>query len=425
MSRESLKISPTGVRGIVGESLTPQLVTSFAGAFGNYSGVGPILVGTDGRPSGEMVKQAVFAGLLGVGSTPVDLGVVPTPALMLRVRESGARGGINISGRRSPAEWNALRFIGPDGSVLRPHQAAELTDIYHQGVYSRARAHDIPQVRRDDSAVLHHRTAIVAGVDAAAIRARRFRVALDAAAGVAAPATAALVEALGGQVVSPGGDADVGFVLDPDGARLALIDERGQAAGGDVTLALAVDHWLGRRTRSMPVVVNASTSRAVDEVAARHGATVVRTRVGETHVVQTMRDLGAEIGGEGDGGVIAAPFNLGRDALVAAALVLESLATTGQPASARFASLPSYVLVQDALLCPAREVAPALRWLRQAYRDRPVDLTDGVKVQWDDRWFLARPSAGEPLIRLLAEAPTRDAAQALLTEALEHLSPAA
>src|SRR5512147_3017425 len=143
----SLKVGISGVRGIVGDSLTPQLVTSFAAAFGNYSGAGPILIGTDTRPSREMMKQAAVAGLLSVGCTPVDVGIVPVPALMLHVRQSGAFGGISISASHNPVEWNALKFVGGDGIVLRPNQAAELTDLYHQGVFSRAAARDISDLR--------------------------------------------------------------------------------------------------------------------------------------------------------------------------------------------------------------------------------------------------------------------------------------
>src|SRR5512140_67408 len=160
----SLKVGISGVRGIVGESLTPQLVTSFAAAFGNYSGAGPILVGTDTRPSCEMIKQAAVAGLLSVGCTPVDVGIVPIPALMMHVRQVGAFGGISISASHNPIEWNALKFIGPDGIVLRPNQAAELTDLYHQGVFSRVGAREISEGRRDDSTLGRHRDAVLAAV---------------------------------------------------------------------------------------------------------------------------------------------------------------------------------------------------------------------------------------------------------------------
>src|SRR5512136_701526 len=169
----SLKIGPSGVRGVVGESLTPQLVTSFAAAFGTYCGAGPILVGTDRRPSGEMVKQAAIAGLLSVGCTPVDVGVVPVPTLMLHVREAGAFGGIAVSGSHGSLEWNALRFISSEGLALQANQAAELTDLYHQGLFPRVRALEMSEVRTDETSSTRHLRAVTQAVDLERIRARR------------------------------------------------------------------------------------------------------------------------------------------------------------------------------------------------------------------------------------------------------------
>ena len=448
MSRLSLKIGASGVRGIVGESLTPQLVTSYAAAFGNYAGAGPILIGSDTRPSAEMVKHAAIAGLLSVGATPVDVGVVPVPALMRHVRDAKARGGICVSASHNTIEWNALKFIGPDGMVLRSNQAAELTDLYHQGVYARVRAVEIPEAREDHTTVARHRDAVLAAVNAAAIRARRFRVAVDCCNGAASAATPAFLDALGCEVLAvnvdpalpfphdpeplPGnldvlcrtvreGNADVGFAQDADADRLALVDERGQPLGEDYTVALAVEYWLRRRPGV--VVVNVATSRMVDDVAARYGCRVLRTRVGETHVVEKMIDAGAEIGGEGNGGVILRPVNACRDSFVGMALALEALAHDGVPLSELRARMPAYALLQETLLCPAREVAPALRLLRNYYRGEPIDRTDGIKVSWKDRWIQIRPSNTEPIIRLTAEAPTHDEARALLNEAIERLSP--
>ncbi len=299
------KIGISGVRGIVGESLTPQLVTSFSAAFGNYCGAGPILIGTDSRPSREMVKQAAIAGLLSVGCTPVDTGIVPLPALMLHVRQSGAFGGIYISASHNPIEWNALKFIGFDGIVLRPNQSAELADLYHQGVYSRVGAQDIADERFDDSTVTRHREAVLRIVNAGSIRARRFKVAVDCCNGAASLATPAFLRALGCEVLElntqmdrpfphnpePLPDniselcnlvrqsgTDIGFAQDADADRLAVVNESGEALGEDCTVALAVGHWLSRKPG--PVVVSASTSRMVDDIAARFEVPVFRTRVG-------------------------------------------------------------------------------------------------------------------------------------------------
>ena len=198
----SLKIGPSGVRGVIGESLTPQLVTSFAAAFGTYCGAGPILVGTDTRPSGEMLKQAAIAGLLSVGCTPVDVGIVPVPALMLHVREAGAFGGIAVGGSHGSLEWNALRFIGSEGLALRANQAAELTDLYHQGVFPRVRALEMSEVRADTTSIARHLRAITRTVDVERIRAQRFKVAVDPGGATAPAPTLRLLEALGCDVVA-------------------------------------------------------------------------------------------------------------------------------------------------------------------------------------------------------------------------------
>jgi phosphomannomutase len=448
--RLSLKIGPSGVRGIVGETLTPQLVTSFAAAFGDYAGAGSILIGSDTRPSAEMVKQAAIAGLLSVGATPVDVGIVPVPALMRHVRDTQARGGICVSASHNPVEWNALKFIGPDGMVLRANQAAELTDLYHQGVYARVPAAEIREAKTDDSTLARHREAVLGAVNVGAIRARRFKIAVDCCNGAASLATPAFLETLGCTVVPVHTDptrpfphdpepmpenlgdlrravveskTDLGFAQDADADRLALIDEHGEPLGEECTVALAVEYWLRRRPGT--VVVNLATSRMIDDVAARYGCRVVRTRVGETHVVEKMIDTGAEIGGEGNGGVILRPVNACRDSFVGMALVLEALARDGLTLSALRARLPRYVLLQETLLCPAREAAPALRLLREHYREHTLDLTDGIKVSWPDRWIHVRPSNTEPIVRLIAEAPTDGDARGLLNEAMERLSPGA
>jgi phosphomannomutase len=444
------KIGVSGVRGVIGESLTPQLVTSYAAAFGNYCGAGPILIGSDTRPSREMIKQAAVAGLLSVGCTPVDTGIVPLPALMLHIRQEGAFGGIYISASHNPIEWNALKFIAADGIVLRPNQAAELTDLYHQGVYSRVSAREIAEARSDESTVQRHRDAVLRAVRPEAIRARKFKVAVDGCNGAASVSAPALLRALGCDVVElhcrmdevfprnpepvranigrlcsqvKESGADLGFALDADADRLAVVDEKGEPLGEDCTIALAVYHWLRRKPG--PVVVNASTSRMVDDIAGRLGCPVFRTRVGEIHVIERMLEVGAEIGGEGNGGVILSPVNCCRDSLVGMALILEALAGDGGTIGELRDRIPHYVIVKEKLLCAARDIAPSLRLLQKLFRGETVDLTDGVKVIWPDRWLHARPSNTEPIIRLIAEAPTEAEVRSLLLQALECLCPTA
>jgi len=428
--------------------LTPQLVASFAAAFGNYCGAGPILIGTDTRPSAEMIKQAVIAGLLSVGCTPVDVGVVPIPALMLHVREAGAFGGIGVTASHNPIEWNALKFIAADGIPLRPNQAAELTDLYHQGVYSRVSAQEMSEPRSDQSTLSRHRDAVISIVNERAIRERHFRVAVDCCNGSASIATPAFLRALGCDVVEINTDiskpfprnpeplpenigalceitrqsgAAIGFAQDADADRLAIVNEQGVPLGEDATVALAIYHWL--RIQPGPVVVNSSTSRMVDDIARQHDCPVYRTAVGEVHVVERMLQTQAVIGGEGNGGVILPTVNPCRDSFVAMALVLEALATDGVSISQLRSRLSNYVMLRDRLRCEPRDIAPLLRLLRNRYQNEELDLTDGIKVLWENKWLQVRASSTEPIIRLVAEAPTEAEARSLLNEALEILAP--
>lgn len=444
----SLKIGVSGVRGIIGESLTPQLVTSFAAAFGTYSGAGPILIGTDTRPSRDMVKQAAISGLLSVGCTPVDLGIVPVPALQLHVRLAGAFGGICVTASHNPLEWNALKFFGPDGILLRPNQAAELTDLYHQGVYPRVGAADIAEVREDRSTIARHRAVILRSVDVERIRARKFRVAVDCCNGAGSRATPELLRALGCDVVELYTDpnspfphnpeplkenlvdlgrcvresgAEIGFAQDADADRLAVVNERGEAIGEEASVALAVRHVL--RKRPGPVVVNVASSRMVDDIAAETGSPVYRSRVGEVNVVEMMFERGAEIGGEGNGGVIVREVNPCRDSFAGMALLLGALAEEGGTIGEMRARIPFYAIVREKVACPAREIAPAIRRFRDRYADVQQDYTDGVKVIWPDRWVHARGSNTEPILRVTAEAPTDDDARSLVRAALECMRP--
>lgn len=444
----SLKISLAGVRGVAGTSLTPQLVTSFASAFGTYCGAGPIVVGTDTRPSREMLTHAAVAGLLSVGCTPVILGIVPLPTLQSHVRKISAAGGICITASHNPMEWNALKFLGSDGTALRANQFAELTDLYHQGLYPRVSSFRIQECRFDDSALTAHRETILTAINEVAIRSRRFKVAIDCCNGAACKATPEFLKALGCQVTEVNTDpcapfprnpepvaeslgalcqavresgADLGFAQDADADRLAVVNELGEPIGEDCTLALVLDHLLPRRPG--PVVVSMSTSRMADDVAARHSSAIHRARVGEVHVLDRMLAVGSRIGGEGNGGVIAPSINPCRDSFVAMAFLLEALAETKSTVSELRGQLPSYAMVKHRIACRSRDAIPFLRLVRHLFRNDEIDLTDGVRVLWPDRWVHVRASNTEPVIRIIAEAPTETEASQLAQRVTEYLRP--
>ncbi len=440
----SLKIGVSGVRGIVGDSLTPQLITSFAAAFGCHTGRGPILVGTDSRPSREMVKRGVIAGLLSVGCQPIDLGVLPVPSLQHHIREVKALGGICVTASHNPVEWNALKFFAEDGILLRPNQAAELTDLYHQGVFPRVSANEIAELQYDDTAIMCHCKDVLSHVDVDAIRARKFRVVCDCCNGAASSATPMFLEMLGCEVIVINDNIDlpfphnpepipenlgqlcdavkkyhgeVGFVQDADADRLALVNELGEPVGEEYTLALGILHLAGRSHK--PVVVNVSSSRLGEDAAMICGVPMVYAKVGEVNVVSKMIELGSTVGGEGNGGLIVPAINPCRDSFVAMAMTLEALAKNGLTMSQYADKLPKYALAKRKISVPARLVQPALAKLQEHYADQKMNFIDGLKILWPDAWLQARGSNTEPIMRVIAEAPTQERADALAEEGLQ------
>lgn len=444
----SLKIGVSGVRGIVGQSLTPQLVTSFAAAFGTYCGRGPIVLGTDTRPSREMITQAAIAGLLSVGCTPVSLGIVPVPTLQLYTRETKSAGGICATASHNPTEWNALKFVGADGILLRPNQFAELLDLYHQGDYPRVGADEIAELRTGERASSRHQEVVLGGVSVETIRSKKLRVVVDCCNGAGAISAPEFLRTLGCDVVElsttptdgfsrnpkPAQEhlqelrdkvretgADIGFALDSDADRLALVDEKGNTLGEDSTLALVAQHVLSQNPG--PVVADISSSRLIDDVAQALQCPIFRTKVGEVNVVEKMIECGAAIGGEAGGGVIAPSLNPCHDSFVGMAYILEALASENVSLSSLRQRLPSYTLLSEQVACRRRDVAPTLRLFRRRFADEKLDLTDGVKVEWPDRWLHVRGSNTEPVLRIRAEANTAEEARELIAAALEIYRP--
>jgi phosphomannomutase len=446
---EPLKIGITGVRGVVGETLTPELVVRFAEAFGTYLDGGRVLVCRDPRPSGPMVQAAATAGLLALGCEVVDLGVCPTPTLQLAVPWLGARGGVSITGGHNPPEWNALKFVRGDGLYLSATQGEELLDVFHQGGFPRARFDRVTAAVLQKDALDHHLETLVCRFDAAAVAARRLRVAVDCANGSCAALVPRWLARLGCHVlpinddmslpfprlpepsvaaagqaraVVLAGRADLGLVLDADGERLSLVDEDGRALSEELTLPLAAEAALGRR--SGPLVTNLSTSGLVDRVASRHGATVVRTPVGQAFVSEAMLEHGAVLGGEGNGGVAVPEVQATHDSAAATGLLLEHLARSGLTLSAFAAGLPPVFVEKVAIPVAPSRLFSALRGFREAVGEEEgarVDQTDGVKVLWPDGWVHVRASSTQSLLRVIAEADDARRSRELVEWARERL----
>jgi phosphomannomutase len=442
----TLKISISGVRGVVGQSLTPKLLTRFAQAFGTHTGSGTIVIGRDPRTSGEMVKQAVIAGILSTGNRVVDIGMCPVPTVQLQVRHRRAQGGIAITASHNPAEWNALKFIGSSGLFLDAGQARELLDIYHQGQYTKVGGSELRTVEEIEGATDLHIKSILDVLGPLPQTKKKLRVVLDSCNGAGSLVGPKLIESLGAEVVrlntTPDGsfprpaeplpenlgdlcrtvkehNADVGFAQDMDADRLAIVSDHGEPIGEDNTLVLAALYVLGREKG--PVVVNLSTTSAVADVAKKFDCPVFLTKIGEVNVTDAMRQHDAVIGGEGNGGVIYPRINFARDSLVGIALVLHLLAESGKTVTELLASVPRYSIVKEKMSCPSDRIPALLRKVRQEFAKFELDTRDGVKVIQPDGWLLVRGSNTEPIIRIVAEAKSEQQAREMVNSILSIL----
>ncbi len=430
---DSLMIGVSGVRGVIGRSLTPELVTRFSMAFGTYMKGGTVVVGRDTRKSGAMVKHSVFAGLMASGCSIIDAGVATTPSCSLSIVDSKADGGIVISGSHNPAEWNALKFFKNTGICLNDAEAAELLDIYYQGNF-RGVAHDqLKPERTDNEAGERHLNRVLAVTNGEVIHARPPRVVLDSCNGAGSLITPKLLEALGCELIKIHCDpnepfphnpepifihlgdlcekvvevqADVGFAQDADADRMAIVDENGHFIGEEYSLALATAAVLPKRPGK--VVVNFSTSRMSEDIARRFDCEIIRTKVGEVNVAERMMAEGAVIGGEGNGGVIDPRVHYGRDSLSGIALVLQYMAESGKKTSELVADIPHYHMKKTKIACTRDVALELVHRTCEEYADERINTTDGVRIDWDDAWVHIRPSATEPAVRIIAEAQTAE-----------------
>ena len=439
-----LMVSVSGIRGRVGEALTPEVVARYAAAFGAWSigrgGSRQVVVGRDSRVSGPMFHRIVVGTLQLVGCDLIDIGLTTTPGCQLAVEHHHAAGGLMLSASHNPIEWNALKLIGSSGLFLEAAEGAAMRALVEQGT-PHASWDRIGKVIEDTGVAARHVDAVlkIPYIDVPGIRARRFKVALDCVRGAGATVMPLLLERLGCEVVAinmePDGrfprepepipenlgelerlvresGADVGLAVDPDVDRLALVADGGRAIGEDYTLALAARLVL--RHRRGALVTNLSTSLVVEDAGRTAGVEAVRAPVGEVNVAVRMRELGAAIGGEGNGGVFLPEVHLGRDAPIGAALVLQLLLEEKRPLSAIVGSLPRYVIVKDKLPRPNASLDAVYGALRSAFPDGVADVQDGLRLAWADRWVHVRPSGTEPIVRVIAEAPDEAAARELV-----------
>lgn len=436
-------LSISGLRAVAGDGLDPAFLVEFSAAVGTLAQRGVVVVARDGRSSGEMVKQAVLAGLLATGCRVYDAGIATTPTVGVLVTHLNAAGGIQITASHNPPEWNGLKPFNAQGGVYNQAEGQALLKLLESRQFAYVPWQEIGTCTPLEDAAQPHLERVLRLVNPSAIQQRKFKVVLDCNHGSGAVAGPRLLRDLGCEVIVLGGEpdgrfehtpeplaenltglcdvvraekADLGFAQDPDADRLAIVDETGRYIGEELTLALAVDHVLPRTPGS--VVVNGSTSRMTADLAARHGCAFYRSHVGEANVVAKMREVRAILGGEGNGGVIEPQVGYVRDSFVSMAYILEGLAERGGTLSDWVATIPAYAIVKSKLTCPAGKVPVAADALQRHFPDAIATAGDGLRLDWDNRWVQVRASNTEPIVRVIAEAPDDGMASDLCEEAI-------
>src|SRR3989339_18207 len=426
-----LKITISGVRGRVDEGLTPETVLDFARAFGTYLKGGKVVVGCDTRASGEYLKGIVFSGLLSCGCNVIDLGIATTPTVGIMTKHLKAKGGIVITASHNPNPWNGLKFISSDGLFLVPLEFEKMVKIYENKKFS----------ERDKGtfANFNHANRIHIDKVAKAIKRprRRFTVVVDSCNGAGSVITPLLLKNLGCKVIAintnmklpfPHGPeppphnlkelsaaviknkADIGFAQDPDADRLSIVTSGGRAISEEYTVALCALY-----VRPKKIVINLSTSSLVDEVAAKINARVFRTKIGEIHVASEMKKIKAEIGGEGNGGVIYPKVGMNRDSLAGIGIILALLSESGKSIDQIVGELTEYFLAKDKLECQTvADAEKILEKTKEIFRNEKTDSTDGIKVYLKEGWIHLRASNTEPILRIFCEAKNEAQAQELL-----------
>ncbi|HPJ35594.1 MAG TPA: phosphoglucosamine mutase [Spirochaetota bacterium] len=426
--------SVSGIRGIVGESFTPELLVSAGAAFASYARYGTVVVGRDSRPTGEAVAMNMISVLLLSGCDVVDIGVVPTPTVQVMVEELNAAGGIVISASHNPVEWNALKLINSSGTFLNPADIKKLFALMEKEPVFK-KWNKVGKLTVNNEANALHIKRVLDVVNVKNIKKKKFHVVLDAVNGAGSIITPELLKSLNCRVTmincTPDGifprgaeplpenlnklsetviksGADIGFAQDPDADRLAIVDEKGRPIGEEYTVTLVADHLLQKEKGR--VVVNLSTTKAVEDIAARHGVPFSRAKVGEINVVEEMRKKGAKIGGEGNGGVISPEVHLGRDSLAGIVYVLEMMSLRNRKVSEIMDEMPAYFMKKGKVSLKNTEpIGNIISRISDSFKNEKLSQTDGLRIdfkkseEFKNGWVHLRSSNTEPVFRIIAE----------------------
>ncbi len=433
--------SVSGIRGVVGDTLTPELVVQVGGAFARFCRRGTVVLGRDSRPTGEAVSGMLRSVLMLSGCDVIDLGIVPTPTVQIMVEKLKSDGGVIVSASHNPVEWNAFKLVSKKGTFLNAADMKRFFMMMEEETSYPPWNRTGVLVSNSDAAAIHCEK-VRAVINPRRIRKKRYRVVLDSVNGAGSVITIDLLKSLGCEVIPlyctmngrfprgaeplPGNlkalsarvkssRADIGFAQDPDADRLAIVDEKGIPIGEEYTVTLVTEHILSKKRGE--VVVNLSTTRAVEDVAAAHGCTLARSKVGEIHVVEEMRRRGALIGGEGNGGVISPEVHLGRDSLAGIGYVLDMMAERNKSVSELVSFLPRYCMKKGKITLGSAGAGDLLKKVAETFsKERRSDI-DGLRIDFDHQndfaggWVHLRPSNTEPVFRIIAEGKTRTQAE--------------
>lgn len=431
--------SVSGIRGIVGESFTPELLIAAGAAFAKYAKYGTVVVGRDSRPTGEAISMNIISILLLSGCDVVDIGVVPTPTVQIMVEELKAAGGIVISASHNPVEWNALKLINSSGTFLSPADIAKLfTLMEKKPLYKKWDKVGNLTVHNNANAI--HMKRVLDVVDVELIKKKKFHVVLDSVNGAGSVITPELLNSLNCKVTmincTPDGifprgaeplpenltqlseaviknRADIGFAQDPDADRLAIVDEKGKPLGEEYTVTMVTDHLLLKEKGR--VVVNLSTTKAVEDVATKHGVQFARAIVGEINVVEEMKKKGARIGGEGNGGVISPEIHLGRDSLAGIVYILEMMAKRDKKISDIMKDMPAYYMKKGKVtLKQGTDIDKIFSSITGKFSSEKMSQIDGLRIDFKKNnefmngWVHLRSSNTEPVFRIISESDSAE-----------------
>ena len=436
--------SISGVRGLIDSHLTTKVIECYARAFHSHLKPGLIFIGRDSRPSGEDLLDSFANELVRLGRDVIICGIVPTPTVQFMVERSEAAGGIIITASHNPIEWNGIKFVRSDGTFFHPNDCDHLFELFDKD----KALNDVKSpgmVFPDQNSILKHaiNTIELSCIDFKAIKKRQFKVVIDAVNGAGSEALPLLLEYLGCEVIKLycegngefkrgteplpenlidlgklvlDNNADVGFAVDPDADRLAVVDETGKPIGEEYTLVLAAEGFINNRKKEEIFVTNLSSSMALDKLAKKHSCSVERSAVGEINVVQKMLALNSELGGEGNGGVILKESHLGRDSLVGVAMVLNRMSQEETKISKIHSSLPQFHIMKDKIILDGVDKNIVEKKVKSIFSDAEINSNDGLKLIWNDCWIHIRTSNTEPIMRIYAEAPSKKVAEKLVEQ---------